>query len=145
MRLMVRAMEIQDCFMILIFVNRYLIKGLIMTGLLIERNQSRISITNQTKRTKAMSKVRDYHRKKLIGLIQEVSSLCGGNANDFLNEYIAEVLNTWENDLVAAIAVFEDLKTQASKLASKDAKSDVTSKDGTFRGHAAFSWYLFCI
>jgi len=82
--------------------------------------------------------IKGYHRKKLAQLIYEVSEVSGGNTNDFLNEYIAEVLNTWENDLVAAIAVFEDLKTQASKLASKDAKSDVTSKDGTFRGHAAF-------
>lgn len=71
--------------------------------------------------------VTDYQRRKLVTLIREVSELHGGEpefdphtgevlGEIFLNEYIAEVVKEWSNDLVTAIACFEDVKARAIYL-----------------------------
>lgn len=59
-----------------------------------------------------------YRAKKIITLIQEVSALNGGDDEDFLNDYIAEVLKECSNNSekqIATIACFEDLKAQHIK------------------------------
>jgi len=54
----------------------------------------------------------DYQRRKLINLIRQVSANYGGDDEQFLNEYIAEVLDTWKNDLPAAVKCFTELAEQ---------------------------------
>jgi hypothetical protein len=60
--------------------------------------------------------LKDYQKRKLVTLIMEVDELHGGNDVDFLNEYVAEVLSNWANDLQLGIDCFEDLKAQALAL-----------------------------
>jgi hypothetical protein len=48
-----------------------------------------------------------------------VSALWGEDSEEFLDDYIAEVLFTWKNDLQSAVICFEDLKTQALALGKK--------------------------
>jgi hypothetical protein len=55
----------------------------------------------------------EYRRRKVANLVKEVSDLHGGDSAEFLQEYIAEVLHTWANDLQSAITCFEELKKQA--------------------------------
>lgn len=54
----------------------------------------------------------DYLQKKLVSLIRQVSVNYGGDDEQFLNEYIAEVLDTWKNDLPAAVKCFTELAEQ---------------------------------
>ena len=56
--------------------------------------------------------VREYQRRELIKLIRQVSANYGGDDEQFLNEYIAEVLDTWKNDLPAAVKCFTELAEQ---------------------------------
>jgi len=56
--------------------------------------------------------MQDYYQRKLIELIRQVSANYGGDDEQFLNEYIAEVLDTWKNDLPAAVKCFTELAEQ---------------------------------
>lgn len=58
----------------------------------------------------------NYRRQKLINLIIEIDQLWGGSDQKFLDEYIAEVLKEWSNDLQSAIRMFETYKKQAMEL-----------------------------
>lgn len=51
-------------------------------------------------------------RERLATLIKELSAKAGGDDDEFLNEYIAELLAKYSNDLDTAIACFEDLIRQ---------------------------------
>ncbi len=94
--------------------------------------------------------VRDYQRRHLTKLIREVSELYGGEPTYvnkhtgeivgacFLDEYIAEVIKEWSNDLCAAIACFEDLKTQAFITQQKITPKVDSLHLGHSLGHAAF-------
>ena len=53
--------------------------------------------------------MQNYLRRKLINLVHQVSESWGGDEDQFLNEYIAEVLRTWDHDLSAAIRCFQEL------------------------------------
>lgn len=92
------------------------------------------------------STIDDYNRKRLANLIKEVSTLHGGEpefdprtgevlGEFFLDEYIAEVLKEWSNDLPKAIACFSDLKLQAIGLKGVETKRVAVEKS---QGHGAF-------
>ncbi len=63
--------------------------------------------------------MQDYKRRKLVTLIREVDQMWGGDDEEFLNEYIAEVLHTWENDIDKALICFTDLHKQAIDLGKR--------------------------
>jgi len=78
------------------------------------------------------STIDDYNRRKLVKLIIEVSRLHGGDDDEFLSEYIAQVIKEWSNNLLAAIACFEDLKANAKW--TQPAKRVIEP----YQGHRAF-------
>ncbi len=97
------------------------------------------------------STIDDYNRRKLVNLIREVSALHGGEpefdkysgevlGESFLADYIAEVLKEWSNDLVNAIACFEDLKAQAVNLSrySRNVPKREVREIPKVKGHGAF-------
>lgn len=84
------------------------------------------------------SVIDEYNRKKLINLIREVSDLWGGDEEKFLDEYIAETVKQWSNNLQAAIDCFTELKAQAVMLTPIDVRSKLTSKEVRTQGHKAF-------
>lgn len=84
-----------------------------------------------------VDKVRDYRRRKLADLIQEVSDLNGGDDPAFLAEYIADVTNEWSNRLIEAIACFERLKKQPASVT----KISAEVVEVEYTGHGAFRVY----
>jgi len=72
-----------------------------------------------TKQITDYQQKQNYYVRKLVPLIRDVSSLWGNDSEQFLDDYIAEVLFTWKNDLQSAVICFEDLKAQALALGKK--------------------------
>lgn len=80
-------------------------------------------------------KVMDYQRKRLITLIREVDALYDGNDEAFLQEYIAEVLKQWSNNMQEAINCFEGLKVSAFP---HHFRAETPRKWKRLKGHGAF-------
>ncbi len=57
-----------------------------------------------------------YRRQKLVNLVREADALWGNSDQEFLEEYIAEGMKEWSNDLQSAIRSFEFYKKQVMEL-----------------------------